>query len=917
MGRNMVLSKENVLINILEKPKPLSEEKKDAVVTKSRYVRIVAGAGAGKTETITRRIAFLLLVKDVQPKSIVAFTFTERAAQSMKSRIYQRVKELGGEDICAKLGEMYIGTIHGYCFRLIQDKFGYGNYDAMNENQEMAFLMREGWGLGLGVGGSYVDNCSKFLESGAVVYNELIDRSELASKASDFARHLKEYEDMLDKHKLLTFNRMIHLAVEKVDKSPNVVSDCKFLIVDEYQDINHAQEKLIKLLGQNASVFIVGDPRQSIYQWRGSDESCFKRFSEIFKGSEEIQITENRRSTKKIIETANSLAGTLLIKYSDMKPVRPEDGAVLLAECDTPESEAEWICKQIRELVEVKKVCKYSNVALLFRSVGNSARPFIEEFRRYSVPYMVGGRLGLFQRDDAKALGMLFAWLHENGFWKEDRFGAETKGDALLGEAIKHWEYATQTAKIKISEKKIQDWKRSVTSGKFDTFTKAFQELLLLIDFKKLNPEDRLHAVVMANVGRFNQILTDYEASIRLGGYYPHWKKHLKGLCWYMNAYASTSYEEQPIENLRATNAVQILTVHQAKGLEWPIVFIPSMVVKRFPSSKAGSPFNCAVPSDLFDSQRYSGGEEEERRMFYVAITRPKDILCLSRFKTMKGRSRSRSKFLELIYDQAELIKETDSLKYTKLKIEGNEDDIQTFSPSQIIAYDKCPYFYRLRENWGYSASLDPALGYGKSLHYCLHEISDLLKGGKSTNTAVDLAIKEKFHLPYADDKLKERMQRSATKTLNKFASDRKADLLSIEEVEARLEFPLQNANIAGRVDVIIRKNSDEEVEVRDYKSSEEVTTSDESAFQVRLYALGLGKIGRKVISGSLAFLDKNEIKPVTETDKKAFVSEDLLEKAEEHATKSINKIKQYDFKARPSTFCKKCDYNKICWTTK
>ena len=107
----MVLSKENVLIKILEKPQPLSEEKKNAVVTKSRYVRIVAGAGAGKTETITRRIAYLLLVKDVQPKSIVAFTFTERAAQSMKSRIYQRVKELGGEGICAKLGEMYIGTI--------------------------------------------------------------------------------------------------------------------------------------------------------------------------------------------------------------------------------------------------------------------------------------------------------------------------------------------------------------------------------------------------------------------------------------------------------------------------------------------------------------------------------------------------------------------------------------------------------------------------------------------------------------------------------------------------------------------------------------------------------------------------------------------------------------------------------------
>jgi DNA helicase-2/ATP-dependent DNA helicase PcrA len=906
--------KGKILNHILEKPKPLSEEKKKIVVTNSKYVRIVAGAGAGKTETLTRRIAYLLLVSDVQPSEIVAFTFTERAAQSMKSRIYQRVKELGGEEICAKLGEMYIGTIHGYCLRIIQDKFEYSNYDAMDENQEMAFLMREGWSMGLGKHGSYSKNCARFLSSAAVVYNELIDRKELAAKTPDFAKHLQKYESMLDAHKLLTFNQMIDIAVKKIEEKPAVLSDCKFLIVDEYQDINHAQEKLIRLIGKNASVFIVGDPRQSIYQWRGSDESCFKKFSKIFKECEEVEITENRRSTQKIIEIANAFSHTLSVKYTDMKKVRHEDGGVLLIECNTPESEAEWICKQIKKQVETKKACNYSDIALLFRSVSTSAKPFTEEFRKNDIPYIVGGRLGLFQREEAKALGMFFSWLWDDGFWYENKYsGAKINSVDLLEKAIENWEFAIKDAKIKVSEAQIINWKRNVLTEKFKTFTKAFQELLIVLNFKKLDPEDKLQAVVMANVGRFNNILTDYEASVRLGGNYLQWEKHVKGLCWYLNSYAVESYEEQPAENFRTTNAVQILTIHQAKGLEWPIVFVPSMVYMRFPSSNAGKPFESEVPTELFDAARYSGGEEEERRMFYVAITRPKELLCLSHFITMNERLRKKSKFLEEINDHLYAITEKASLNEVKIEKKNEEDDIQTFSPSQVIGYNKCPYFYRLRENWGYQAQIDPAIGYGKSLHYCLHEVGQLLCEGKTVNDAVESAIIDKFHIPYAHKELKERMSATATKTLKEFTNKYKTDLLNIEEVEARLEFPLQNANIAGRVDVIIRGNMQGELEVRDYKSSEEVTTDDESAFQVRLYTLGLQKIGRKATSASVAILDEAKIRPESEVERKRFVSKDLLNDTEKYATQTIDKIKKGVFNPKRSEFCKKCDYNAIC----
>jgi DNA helicase II / ATP-dependent DNA helicase PcrA len=140
------------------------------VQSKDRYLRVIAGAGAGKTETMTRRIVGLL-ARGESSGSIVAFTFTERAAKEIKERIHIRTEELLGPNAAARLGDMYVGTIHAYCMQLLQDHFGYGNYEVLDENQEMAFILREGWNLGLGPGSAlaktrnYSANCGNFQES--------------------------------------------------------------------------------------------------------------------------------------------------------------------------------------------------------------------------------------------------------------------------------------------------------------------------------------------------------------------------------------------------------------------------------------------------------------------------------------------------------------------------------------------------------------------------------------------------------------------------------------------------------------------------------------------------------------------------------------------------------------------------------
>jgi DNA helicase-2/ATP-dependent DNA helicase PcrA len=206
----------DIIEKILREPTELSPDQKKAVLSKSLYNRVIAGAGAGKTETLTRRIVCLALKEEVSPSSIVAFTFTERAARSMKSRIYQRVAQLRPDRLNI-LGEMYVGTIHAYAKRILDDYFRYGNYKVLDENQEMAFLMRHGWDLGINqYHKSYSESCRVFSRTVSMVEDEMLDRKSLEARASTFFSHLVRYEELLEKHKLLTFGRMILLAVLKL-----------------------------------------------------------------------------------------------------------------------------------------------------------------------------------------------------------------------------------------------------------------------------------------------------------------------------------------------------------------------------------------------------------------------------------------------------------------------------------------------------------------------------------------------------------------------------------------------------------------------------------------------------------------------------------------------------------------------------
>jgi DNA helicase-2/ATP-dependent DNA helicase PcrA len=896
----------NVVETILREPTELSPDQKKAVLSKSLYNRVIAGAGAGKTETLTRRIVCLALKEDVPPSSIVAFTFTERAARSMKSRIYQRVAQLKPDRLNI-LGEMYVGTIHAYAKRILDDHFRYGNYNVLDENQEMAFLMRQGWDLGINqYHKNYSESCRIFSRTVGMVEDEMLDRKKLEARAPSFFSHLIRYENLLDEHKLLTFGRMILLAVLKLREAPNTLGHVKHLIVDEYQDINQAQEELISLVGNIGEIFVVGDPRQSIYQWRGSDERFFESFSERFKGAQTITIAENRRSGRKIVANANRFAKTFERNYESMQPTRDDQGFIGLVCHDSPLHEAHWIADQIEELVNNRGM-EYSDVGVLTRSVSLAAGCLVDELKRRTIPYIVGGKVGLFARDEAKAVGCIFSWFSEYGFWTENRWSMKDKitGDELLETAIELWRSAYHYAVPLEAKSRLRRIKEDLNSrnSSYRNFTSVYHDVLNTLGFNQLNHEDRNDAALMANLGRFHNLLSDYETANRIGGRTSHWKSDLRDLCWFINSYASQAYEEQPSDNIRGVDAVQIMTIHQAKGLEWPIVFLFSTIKQRFPPRSVGRIQNwCNIPRDIFDAERYEGSIEDERRLFYVAITRARDALIISYF-AQENHQVKRSPFIEDIDLTLANCLQPERLPAIDIGQAQVSEEMLTFSASEITAYMKCPYMYLLREVYGYQPRLNEAIGYGKSVHFCLRRTVELVKKeGYNPISAAEKAVNSEFFMPFAGGEVLENFRTGARNAIMLYAQNHTRDLTLTSEAEYRIEFPIHNATIMGRIDVLGNN------EVRDYKTIHDYIDPNEVSMQVKLYAEGLKRLGRQVDTGSVVYLSSREIKiePVN-------VSEPDLKRAVVEAETVVKNIINCCFKPKPGKNCEKCDQRPIC----
>lgn len=914
------------LHNIQTLLRRLSPEQIKAVSLDRNAIRMSACAGSGKTETLTGRIIYLLS-RGVGPANIVAFTYTVRAAQSMKTRLHKKIIEIGGLESRNALGPMFVGTIHSFCLRILQDHAGYDDYDVLDEHQETAFVIEHGNELGLqetseqiiGQKVNYPAAVSTFLRSVSVVNNELLERGLLRRWSPKFVGLLERYENLMADHRVFNFGQLISFAVLVLEENKyireKVAGSIKHLLVDEYQDINPAQERLLELLvSKGGSLFVVGDANQCIYQWRGSDVRCFERFQQKFPNSKVIELCQNRRSTPSIIEVANKI-GYSIDKSSggEMVPFREQTGAsVWWIEAISPEAEATWVSDKIMELNKLG--VNFCNIGVLLRSVKTSGDRFIEEFRRNRIPYVLGGRISLFRRQEAQALGRIFAWLVDAS-WLEDPYkGTWSQQTKYLLETALIDDWACADEKYPCIKRHLEEVKTAVSRNQFRNLTELFRKVINILGFVNLDPESSIDSSLMAIIGRFNQLLADYESMIRRkdssasGDIGISMKELLQGFTWFVNSYANSAYEEESFEDMREVDAVSLTTIHQAKGLEWPVVFVPCLVSRRFPSSHTGEKRPWLLHRAIFDTQRYESTKLDERRLFYVALTRAKDGLYLSWFTRSEKRSADPSPFLYTTFpENIDTIPNNAGACQISPGVPEEEPEVSTYSPSEIIWYRRCPYSYLLRKVWGFQPGLARQLGYGKALHHIMRFIGNEVKQGKKIDAVVvNNMVDEHFYLPYAPRGMAEAMKESATKKIARFIENNIDDIERIQQVEARLEFPVGPALVYGVVDVILRHGG-ESVEARDYKTTKADPYSDDEAdFQIRLYSAGLKQMGYPIDLASVANLEVEEIRNVD-------ISEDILSSIINEAQGHILGIKSRNYAPKRSNYCKKCDYHQIC----
>ena len=893
----------------------------EAVVHRGSHIQIVACAGAGKTETVSQRVAGLV-AEGTEPSRIVAFTFTEKAAAELKERIRIRVEAMASKDLADKLGTMYVGTIHGFCFQLLSKyESRFEAYDVLDQQQVAAFMQRMNFHLDLkrfdDKNGMF-RGLNNFLRNVDVLENELLDVEKMPEP---FRSAVIKYYELLEQHRLLTFGQQIGQAVKLLENPAireRITADIDHLIVDEYQDVNPAQERIIELIAKpigKADLVVVGDDDQAIYQWRGSKVENILSFEERYTDVTTFSLLNNRRSRPQIVKLAERFAATIPNRLAkEMQFDRETFGPAidLCYDFEDEQQEATNLALTINRLRS--KGYPYSSMAVLVRGK-NAYSAIMEAFEAHNVPVQPGGRSGLFGQPDADFFGRLFAW-YADFKWKSGRFVTTEEDvtlDSIVAQAITLYglNAASQAALVKLLEK--QKSQVGGDSRKISLIHNAY-EVLELVGVAEWSDEDGLLNARRGTIARFLKLLGDYE-SVQMraafdaessGQYSASDQKewYFKNLAILLTNYAQNNYDDFEGEEDLASDAVELTTVHSSKGLEWPIVFLPSLTQKRFPTSNAGRPQEWLVPRELFDAERYEGGDADERRLFYVALTRARDWVSFTAHKRVKKASVSPSDYILEVEEF-----HTDSLAHPEIHdgigAPATDEDLQ-ITYSEIADYLACGYSYWLKNRIGFPPELVREIGYGKAVHHLMRELAEFQakNGRKATPMDVDHILATEFFLPFASKTLASNLKESARKLVFQYVDKHGEELDRTWATERPFELALPGVVVSGRADVVIDQADGGSLAIMDYKTS---ISAEDPSLQLQIYTEAGRREGLSVTGAFIHDLSEQDRKHVD-------VSAQAINQATSKIIRAAEDIKSRKFDAKPEiNKCGRCDVRAIC----
>jgi len=971
---------------------PLNAEQRRAVEHRDGPLLVVAGAGTGKTRVITERIRTLLESdSSLAGENILGLTFTNKAAGEMKHRVVKAAGE--------RAEGVWLSTFHSFCLEKIL-RAANPDIQALDEIDHRILLRRNIADLGLVLFKRLAepaeflkdfqtffsrcqdelvtpDDYQRYVEGlrakherrkKTLAADELAIAEEEVAKQEELARVYRVSDRLLREKNLYTFGAQLLEAVQLLrtdaELAERLREQYRYILVDEFQDTNVAQLELLWLLaGERRNILAVGDDDQAIYRFRGASFGSFTIFLERFCGARSalpkaaaakaiVSLSQNYRSTKRVLRVADKL-----ISHNEKSPLLPpkilntenaEGEKVRVAEFAGFEEEAQWVAGEIERLHEAG--ASWRSFAVLYRKHTHRAQ-LVPALRRRGIPFVIrkASILGNTLVRDVMAWMRLIATPADNvscarvlaaRYW-----GLEPRDLVRLAERADKNRKAIWD-EVEASHREAPFDRKGVRLTEFVELFGQMRQLARSATASALLAELITNLAVAPVASE-----TDKQNLERLVAFVKEWErkseeKQLRHFIEYLRYFDELDGDVQLEEEL-AGDAVQLMTVHAAKGLEFPHVYILRLSKSDFPSGARRPKFE--FPADLMKEEQPKGDFQiqEERRLFYVALTRAQRRLTLS---TIVNRRKKASPFLEDFLEDPKIAKMDTVQSAPKVEVPAtaetagpppvvadptrlfaaSAEDAKAYSQvalwarafhpprpeplqlsaSAIDAYQRCPMKYLFQYVWGIRGGPHAQMTFGNVMHTTIREVvGEIRKRGK-------IALEEVFAIydrvwsstGYPDEYQEQEYRRAGREQLEAFHRSCSAEPPDVLHQEKGFELPLaNNVVITGRMDQVNRLG-DREIEIVDYKTGRprdaEKAAED---LQLSIYALAAVEILERA-AGQLVFynLTNNEVVESTR-DAKA------LEATRATISEVADRIRAGDFSAKPGFGCGFCDYKALC----
>lgn len=616
----------------------LNPEQQNAVKATDGPLLLMAGAGSGKTRVLTHRIAYLIVEKRVNPYNILAITFTNKAAREMRERIG---KMMGGA-----AEEIWISTFHSMCVRILRrdiDRMGFNrNFTILDTGDQQSVV--KGILKDKNLDPKKYDPRA-ILGAISSAKNELIDPEEYAKTAGGYFEQTvsdvyTEYQKRLRKNQALDFDDLIMMTIQLFQRVPEVLEyyqrKFQYIHVDEYQDTNRAQYMLVKFLANRfKNLCVVGDSDQSIYRWRGADIANILSFEKDYPDAKVILLEQNYRSTKRILLAANKvIENNVTRKAKNLWTENPEGNKLVYYRADSEQGEAQFVTGKIKELTREGKY-KLSDVAILYRTNAQS-RVMEEVLLKSNIEYSIVGGTKFYDRKEIRDMLAYLRLIANNdddislqriinvpkrgiGSSSVDKMANfAAMHDISIFEALDSVELLGLSPKITKGAREFRDLIKNYTQmQEFLSVTELVEDILdksgyreMLKAEKSIEAQSRLENLdeLLSVTKNFEEVNED------------------KSLVAFLTDLALVADIDSLDEDGEKTDSITLMTLHSAKGLEFPVVFLIGLEEGVFPHSRS-----------LMEEAEM----EEERRLAYVGITRAEQTLFLTnaQMRTLFGRT--------------------------------------------------------------------------------------------------------------------------------------------------------------------------------------------------------------------------------------------------------------------------------------